>query len=88
MLLSLSFVALNDLFVDHMLKGDKGKQKRMIIKKMRSSAITVPTPQNEFLLGTVLHCPSPLLRNNLSPDILHMLRHRDFQVSLRDVKYS
>ena len=88
MLLGLSFVALQNLFVDHMLKGDKGKQKRMIIKKMRSSAITVPTPQNESVLRTVLLIPSPLLRNNRSLDILHMLHHIDFQVSLRDVKYS
>ena len=60
MLFGFTFVALKDLFVDHMLKGDKGKQKRMIIKKMRSSAITVPTPQNESVLRTVLPIPSLL----------------------------
>jgi len=70
MLLSLSFVALQNLFVDHMLKGDKGKQKRMIIKKMRSSATTVPTPQNEFVLGIVPLTPSPLLRKI---EMLHTL---------------
>ena len=60
MLFGFTFVALKDLFVDHMLKGDKGKQKRIIIKKMRSSAITVPSPQNESVLRTVLLTPSPL----------------------------
>ena len=88
MLFSFTFVAFKDLFVDHMLKGDKGKQKRMIIKKMRSSAITVPTPQNESVLRTVLHCPSPLSRKIEMLHTLHMLHHIDFQESLRDVKYS
>ena len=60
MLFGFTFVAFKDLFVDHMLKGDKGKQKRMIIKKMRSSAITVPSPQNESVPRTVLLSLSPL----------------------------
>ena len=65
MLFGFTFVALQNFvvsikFVHHMLKGDKGKQKRMIIKKMRSSAITVTSPQNEPVLRTELLIPSPL----------------------------
>ena len=78
MLFGFTFVALQNLFVVHILKGDKGKQKRIIIKKIRSSAITVPTPQNESVLRTVLLIPSPLLRKIEMLGTLHTLHHRDF----------
>jgi len=71
-----------------MLKGDKGKQKRIIIKKMRSSAIIVLTPQNEFVLGTVLHFLSLQLRKIEMLHTLQVLLHKDFQESLRDVMWT